>query len=812
MAFDITEVTRNLANQTSISPQLVLQIEGIDLKFSTDDVLRMPTLDEGYLLDDGLFLDTPIKDPESRDYIEPKGSSKNVTSQLVPEKGGAGSVQSFKISLLNYRNELTELFKSNGNISDILGTDARVWLSFKGAEFPQDYIKIFDGFIDNFEVEHNLFNVSIAIPTQRVRQSLFNIISTKLDGNLGNAITNIDVESTAGFIIPTTAQEEYIKSYIKIEDEIIQLSPTVTATQFQNVLRGQLNTASNPHDDGGEVTSFIRLLGNPIDLTLRLLLSNPKDEYYINGASVDKFVQETDTTTIGNAIFFKFDIVREYNARVGDTINVSGASEASNNFTGRLITAIAETPQGSVIIVDGDSLIVETGTSATIQVKSQYNVLPEKAGLGMKPKYVDLDGILALDTLLGASLPDIDIYVKDEIKAKEWLEKEIFKPIGLFGLNRKGRYSIYAALPPLNNGETVILNETNITNITKLKIKRSVTKNLYNSIVYKFQQDSLEDEFKAGEIIVSQNSINRIEVGNKQLTIEAAGLRDDVATRSAINRQAQRLIDKYQFAPQYITGLQVDFRVGYTLEVGDSVIFGGENVTIPDLESGLDYFPETLMQVENKSINISNATVTLDLINSAFGLQSRFGVISPSSYINSSGGSFLILKRSFATTDLQVETLKWNEFIGRKVRIRDVGFTKEQILTIKEIGEDVENKLIFEEPISIVVNEDDILDLPDYDDAEDYHKKSYVFANPQETITAVTDAQNVEADPTNLFIGATVIVHNDDYTNISQEVTIDNIVVNAITFSEALNYTPSINDKIELVGFVSDEGLPYRYI
>ena len=238
MAFDITEYARNLSNQTSISPQLVLQIEGISFKFSTDDVLRMPRLDEGYLLDDGLFLDTPIVDPDSRDYISTSGTSKNVTSQLVPEKGGAGSIQSFKISLLNYRNELTELFKSNGSISDILGRDARVWLSFKGAEFPNDYIKIFDGFIDNFEVEHNLFNVSIAIPTQRVRQSLFNIISAKLTAAIDNSQTDIDVDSTSGFIIPTLAQEEYIKSYIKIDDEIIQLSPTTTGTQFNGCIRG----------------------------------------------------------------------------------------------------------------------------------------------------------------------------------------------------------------------------------------------------------------------------------------------------------------------------------------------------------------------------------------------------------------------------------------------------------------------------------------------------------------------------------------------------------------------------------------------
>lgn len=813
MSFNITETARNLKDQINIRPQLVLDIKGLQFKFSTADVLRMPRLDEGYLLDDGLFLDTPIVDPDSRAYISLNGTSRQVTSQLIPEKGGAGSISSFRVSLLNKDNELTEYFKTGGALADILGTDARIYLSFQGAEFSKDYILLFDGFVDDFETEHNLYNVSVSIPTERVRQSIFNLISAKLDGAIDNSQTTIDVDSTTGYIIPTTEQEEYIKSYIQIGDELIKLSDSYTSTQFQNVVRGQLNTAANAHDDESEIVSFIRLTGNPIELTLRLLLSNPKDEYYIDGDSADRFVKQNDSTNIANAIFLKFDIQQEYNTLVGDLISVSGATEAANNFTDKVISSIVQTDEGSYIVINGVTLVQETGTSAIIQVKSKYNVLPTGAGVGMKPNYVDLEGILSLNTTLGASLPNIDIYVKEEIKVKEWIELELFKPIGLFGLTRKGRYSIYAALPPLNSGETVILNETNIMNLTKIKIKRSINKNHYNAIVYKFEQDSLQDDFKAGLIIVSQDSLNRIPVGNKQLTIEAAGLRDDVATRTAVNRQAQRLLDKYQYAPQYIIGLEIDFRAGYTLEIGDSVIFGGDNVQLPNTETNTITFSETLMEISNKTIDIKSATIKIDLINSAFGLQARFGVISPSSYtLSSPAANELIIKRSFATNEFQLETLKWQEFIGRKVRIRDVEFTKSQILTIDSIATDLENKLIFDENISIVVNEDDILDLPDYSDAENYHKASYVYMNPELNVDVVTSLSIIEAVPTNLFIGATIYIHDSDYTNLSQDVTIADITGNVITLNEDLSYLPSVNDKIELIGFVDDNGLPYRYV
>jgi len=818
MAFTITQTAKNLKNQINKTPQIVLLIDGIEEKFSTADVLRLPTFDEDPTLffDDGLFFDTPIKDPKSKAYISlESGTTSNIQNQLIPEKGGAGSIQSFRVALLNKNRELTSLFSSGNTITDLCGRDARVFLGLAGSEFPKDFITIFDGFIDEFDVSHNLITLSIAIPTQKARQNLFNIVNTKLSAPVSTLDTSIPVDSTSSFIIPTLEQEENIKSYLRINDELIKISQTNTATSFDNVLRNQLRTQVSSHDTDDEVTSYIRLQGRPIDLALKLMLSNPPalEEYYINGEDVDRFVQLDDSNTIRNAIFFNFDIKREFNVIEGDLVTIAGATNAANNVTNRLVEEIVELDTGSYIIVTGDLLEVETTTSATIQVKSKYNTLPTGAGLGMKPKYVDLDGILDLDTLLGGSLPDIDIYVKDSIEAKSWLEAQIFKPCGLFALNRKGRYSIYAALPPLNTGATVILDETNITNLPKVKVKRSTTKNHYNSVVYKFEEKSIDDEFRSGVIIVSQDSINRIPVGNKQLTIEAKALRDDTDTRTAIDRQAQRIIDKYKFAPQTLDKVQVNFKTGYTIEVGDAVIFGGDNVLLPDTESGTNNFPVRIMEVQNKSIDTKRATVTLSLLDSAFGLDGRFSVVSPSSYIAGSGGNYIDIKQSFATSDLDIETEKWEEFVGRKVRIRDVGFTKEQILTINRIDTAIENRIYFDEAILIIVDEDDIFDLPDYDDAEDYHKVAYCYINPQVEITSVTDAQNVDVDlPSRVFIGSVVRVNNADYTNHSQEVTVDNIVGSTITFNEPLNYTPGIGDKLELIGFVSDEGLPYRYI
>jgi hypothetical protein len=57
-----------------------------------------------------------------------------------------------------------------------------------------------------------------------------------------------------------------------------------------------------------------------------------------------------------------------------------------------------------------------------------------------------------------------------------------------------------------------------------------------------------------------------------------------------------------------------------------------------------------------------------------------------------------------------------------------------------------------------------------------------------------------------------VLVHNLDYSNqsiVTEVLSID--LLNAeLTLADDLGYLPLIGDSVELIGFVSDEGIPYR--
>lgn len=804
--FQISKDAASLKDQVSKTPQLILLIENIPFKFSTDTVLVNAFFDQDFLFDELLYFDTPVRDENSRDFVSMEGTTNQLTQQLLLDKGGAGSIQSFAISLINRNGELDQYFKSGNYVADLLSSQAQVFMGFKGGAFPNDYVLLFSGFIDSFQVKHGVYILNIAHPDQLKRQDILNAAYSETTAAITNIQTSIPVTTTEGFIIPTIAQEENFMSYIQIDDELIKLSQTNTLTSFNNVLRNQLRTAAAAHDDETEVVSFYRIMGKPIDLYLKIMMSG-SGTYQANVPS-DRFVSYDGVQTIPNAVFFQDDIFFLYNVQVDDFITISGST--SNDFTDAVILDTGFVDGFYYVIVD-QTLTIEANSNAVCSFKSHFDTMP--FGLGMKPNQIDIDGINELNTLIGSSLPEVDIYVRDEINAKEWIERELFKPLGLYSAPKKGRASIGATLPPLNAGTTVLVNPDSITNITNLSVRRSTQKNLYNTIVYKFEEKSIDaGKYRAGEIISSEDSFNRIKTGNKQLIIEANALRDNSITRSLIKRQAERLLDKYKFAPQFIEGVELLYKDGYNLEIGDVVVFGGNGLLLPNSETGEQTFRETLMEVYNKKVDIKRGKVTLDLINSAFELNGRFVVFSPSSKIlGSPTANSVVIEQSFGYDPDKDEWEKWSEFVRKPVRIRNEDFTQVQVLNIAAFNVDNNNQIVFNAPITITLDATSIIDLPDYDEASDYQKTSYGSVCPQAEVVSIVSPNEIEVSDGSLFFdGSPVIFHPNDWSSQSDEFEVVNVTGNIITLSE--NYAPTIGDKIDLIGFSDDNGVPYRYI
>ena len=67
------------------------------------------------------------------------------------------------------------------------------------------------------------------------------------------------------------------------------------------------------------------------------------------------------------------------------------------------------------------------------------------------------------------------------------------------------------------------------------------------------------------------------------------------------------------------------------------------------------------------------------------------------------------------------------------------------------------------------------------------------------------------SDAAKLFVGSFIEVHNSDYSNLSSG-KVKEISGTTITLESDLSFTPTTNDKIQQVGFNTNNGKPYRII
>ena len=594
---------------------------------------------------------------------------------------------------------------------------------------------------------------------------------------------------------------------------------SISGNVLNDCVRGQLTTVAASHDAGNDIKSFYRLQGNPIEIALKLLLSDREGNFY---------AEEIQASSVsGNSIFFNgIDLVGRYGVTVGDSIATINSLEVSNNFTNRTVISVEKTDQGTTLIVDGASLVAELETLLQASFYSQYNTLAD--GAKLKPNEVDVAQFQNLLLQYNTSFFDYDFYLKDTVEVKSFIDEQVFFPSGLFPVPRKGRVSVNITVPPVAERETKILSQENITNADKLQVNRSTNKNFYNAIVYRFEDGALEDEVFRGEVTFSQTSANRIDTRNKPLEIEALGLRDTEDTREKIARQTRRFLDRFQFAAEEIV-IDTNYSTGFSIEVSDTVILELEDLSVADQETGARQFIPRVYQVLDKSINLKTGKITFKCLNTNFAIKGRYGTIGPSSRIvgAESTVSSIKIKTSFGTTALEVEQDKWLEYLGQEVTIHneDWTFIETTVLTARVEGNT--NLFTINPPLSIAPLEDYILDMPDYPNNTDsrdrfFWKQLHCFFDPSvEIVSGISDFifEVSPSDISKFVLNQPVRVHNDDYSIDSSPSIVDDdaevisidAILNRIEVNRSLGFTPASGQRIELIGFI-DNGSPYRFL
>lgn len=821
MSFNLTTRAKTATALGVIEPQLVLDVDRYTDLFTTAEIAEVARYGAGNIFfgDAGLVFGgiSSIVDQES--FISLDGTTNQITQQLFQDESGTSSTSNLTISLVNKDNALSMLATPSVT-DDILSKKASVWLGSKGTAYPEDFIRIFVGNVSQIKTSAGLVNLTISHPENLKRAQLFTKVQTELVFDITDETINIPVTTHEGML--TKNADGYFKCYVRIDDEIIEYlslgyEPPAPPTLY-GCTRGALGTIATSHDAGASVDTFY-VLGdgttdtNAIYLALMVLISG-SDQPWIVDVAASTFALSDDLIS-QNSIFFQGqDLVTDYNLTVGDTVTVTAASETDNNVINAEVSAIYIEDTGTRVVLTGVILVPESSSPAVCSFTSQWAVLPD--GVGLTPDQVDIAEFERVYELFNSTIPNLVIYLKDTITGTDLVNQEILFPSACYSLPRKGRVSLGKTKPPIAEFETKVINEDTVLNASDLTMERSTQENFYNAVVYRYEEDTLEDQFLAGKITVSNTSANRIKkIGNKPLTVTSKGLRKNSDTETILENNAVRILDRFQFGAEVIGNVQVPFSVGWNMEVGDTCIV--KDLQLFDSKTGERGLAPRIMEVTNRAFNFKLGTIKLELTDTSYAVDGRYGVVSPSSQVAAgSSATRLLLKKSYGTQTSQLEQEKWTQYIGLTVLVHSEDWLVVGTATLLGFDSSNDSAMLISSDLAFTPLEDYIIDIAGYEDAEDLFKAVHCYFNPQVLITADSiDQKIIEVNDSSLFfIGAIIKVHTTDYSEYSQEAIVTDITGDSITVDRNLflDYFALIDDEVDLIGFVDDEGNPYRIL
>lgn len=795
MSFKITARTRSILNQIQKNPSVVLDVEGIDLLISSSVVFEKITWDN----DNGVTWDYPgatwdgsIASAGTKSYINLKESTRAITQQIYPDKKGSSSITAVRLTIVDKNRQISNAFALN-TINEILGKKCTYSLGFVGANYPEDYLPVMNGIITGYAYKGGAVQMTIAHADTLRRQAILTEYNSQLTASIDAVQTAIPVATTEKLLPPLDSLE----SYIRIDDEIMQVVSIDSDIQI-TVVRGVLNTIDASHDNDSEITSNYRLVDNPLTLAQKIMQSDGSQSFFESDIALLNFQYVSPTETIQNAIIFDDeDIERSTGLIPDDIIEVDTYGQFTVNGFGKL-------DDGNSYILVKEDLTTIADVNEPWRFKSQYNVL--NFGLGMFPFEVDNAEFEFTKNTYSPNFTTMTFPITSGIdNARDFINEQLYFVAGCYGIPRNARSSVKFLAQPLTIEELPTLNETNVLNMIKLAPKRSVNKFYYNDILFEFNKSIKDDEYKSFSEFINDDSFDRFGMGKKQLRISADGFIRSTETDLILDRLAGRFLDRYSNAATFIKGVELPFKVGFNIQVGSVVVFGGAGTKLVDYNTGLRNLPIAKYEVINQKINL-DGVVSLDILSTGFGISGTLGVFSPSSKIaDGTTLTTLVLDKISNLDEFTFERDKWASLINVKIRVRSEDYFYDEKTVITALSAQNPNGIDVE-ALPSLPPQGAIVELAEYDDYElkgendtdDTVKEKYTFTMNQDGVSVAIDNQNFEVSNIgDFFEGQKIAVHSDDFTRDEFEATIETILGNVITLTETLDFIPQVGDKVE---------------
>lgn len=819
MAVNYTDIARRSSELTNIQTNLVLEIEGLDLYFGSIDIKKYVLIgDEGLTIGDAWRIGGVIVDPRSRNLVNyDKGTTKTISQTLRPDKVQGQSTTQFVVSLTDINEQASLLASRGGLLDDLLGRRCVLWQGFDETGFKTDYIPILRGRIQKITSGATFVSLAIKNTEESKKRAIFNGRSTTTTQTIGQSspISSLGVTTIGVFTDPATAvrvngdPETTLAFLAKVDNEYFEYDG-ITGSDLDIVQRGVLTTTEQ-HDSGAPIQTAYRFTGPMLEIALRIMLSGWNSPHN-SGVEVTNINVIDTENTVQNALLFKnIDVEQEYGIVEGSYVSLTGS--AGNDFTNRIVSAVIRTRFDSYIIVDGADLTDEIGTSGTVSFRSQYDTYGQ--GLKMHPNEVDIARYQEIfNTYL--STFEIDVIVDDIPSAKAFLDEQLLSVYGCYTILRKGRTSLNYQSPPVPGERIFEINIDSVLNPEQLRIERDLTKYFYNSVDYQYNKNYDTGNYEAKDFYESTQSKQEIIDIDSPLVIKADSVRVSVNGADRAQRTAARILARYAFGAQFITGVKLLPKVGLPIEIGDIVLLDTASLKVTDFEEGTRSGNIKKFEVMNKKHNQATSEVSIDLLDTSFAADARVGRVAPSSNLGPGNSTTkLNIVKSYGTPFYKDESFKWVEYIGQTIRVRKADYSSFDEVTLQAVND---NSLLVD-ALSFTPAEGDIVTAPFYNTDTDpntlaYWKAKHAYlgkkVNPASYISQTQFTINA-GDAGLFYVGAAIQIVNEDYTNVGPVTEITDITGTTITMEAATGF---VFDTTYIVRYVSfnDGGVAYRYV
>ena len=736
----------NRIDSSSKAFNVVLKLDGLEDVYCLSPIKKKIYFGEpGLRFGVGYSFGDIANDPNAKPYII-YDTSMVISQTLEPEQGRA-SITTFNVNLVDYKGNVSKVVSPGGGVLDeVLGRTVTIYLGFPDSVFPNDYYVAYRGLISDVTVTPGKVGLIFGDLNQKRRTAVFKVQKALVTSPVSDVAVTVSVDDASSFYAqilgPDNTYDSSVTLYVIIDDETMQYSSVTSSTTINISQRGARGTVAATHDVGADVTPTVQITGHPLTTALKIMLSG------WNGPYLEDILCSSIGTYGNDSLILlpTIDANIDYGLTVGDYVTISGSS-AGNDGT-YSITSM-ETPDGitnNLLRLNGTFSAEDPATSVTLSFRSKYDTLPTYCGLQLSPQDVDVLGHEDLrDNFLNSGIYDMNIYVQSQQTGKDFIEQQLYLPIGCYSLTRYGRLSVNQTRPPIANTNLQFLNINNIIDPDKTQIRRGLnTRKFWNNIQFQYDQQD-DGNFSSVLREVDSESLNKIGL-NQVLPIQSNGIKTELGGAALVEKVAQYLLSRYKNSAAEIT-LKTNFATGTLIEVGDVVALQDDGyLYLTNFSDGSRNLGTQLYEVTNRSFNCSTGQIQLKLTAGVQGqAQDRYGTVSPSSVIASAtGANYIEVNSSYNPTSAD-EAYKWTDYIGLPILVHDSEWNNETQVTLTKVDNVSDPvRLYYSGTLGYSVASGDIVDVPQYPTSTDptinaLYKLIHGFADPTIAVSGISD-------------------------------------------------------------------------